>query len=195
MEILDYYPIFAVIFYVGFFILIGVITAKPYLEKNPIVFGLSQKKEIDDLLKIEETDLADEIWKASKEAEKDYQRQEEISFILCGFAIISLVFLISTFEDLASVEIILGLFSFAFIFEIISAFLYHHMSSNYYSFAGMVFQYGGLFAILSGFHAFFLGEMSWSLILNGVYIFGMIVFIILSAKEIFIMNEYSRESK
>ncbi len=195
MNILDYYPIFAVIFYVGFFIFIGIILARPYLKDNPIVYGVNQKKQIDDLLKTSDIDYADEIWKASKDAEKSSQRQEEISFILCGFAIISLVFLISTIDDLASVEIVLGLFSFAFIFEIVSAFLYHHLSSNYYSFVGMVFQYGGLLAILSGFHSVLYAEMSWSLLLGGIYIFGFIFFVILSVKEIIIIHEFSNELK
>jgi len=164
----------------GFF-LFGKIFGSKYLDENPIERIMEET--LDDSFRLEKI----------KSVIHTAERQEEISFILCGFSIISLVFIITVFQDkLASIEWVIIFFSMAFIFEITSAFLYHDVQKNVYSFVGMVFQYGGIFSIMVGFFTYLYNVMPWSGGIIALYFFGIGVFIILSIREIKFYSEYSK---
>ncbi len=116
---------------------------------------------------------------------KNAQRQERISFTLTGFALIALVFIIGSFKDnLAEVEIIIALFSLGFLFEIISSSLYHFITRNVFMLSGLLFQYGGIFAIMLGFFAYLSSAMGWSFYVLIIYSVGTMAFVILTIKEI-----------
>ncbi|WKT57172.1 hypothetical protein QVH35_06945 [Candidatus Nitrosotenuis chungbukensis] len=112
-------------------------------------------------------------------------KAEETSFVLTGFAIVSLVFIISTFQkNLGDVEHIILFFSLAFIFEVISAFIHHDFEKERAGYHGTVFQYGGILAILCGFLTYFDKVMPWSSGMYVIYIVGIIVFIGLTFREV-----------
>lgn len=162
----------------------GKTVAKTYLKEKPF------ETIKDDAANVDPGYYMERIRDVVRHAE----RSEEISLILCGFTILSLVFIISSNQDdLAAVEDVVALFSMAFIIEIISAFFYHDTRSNLYTFSGMVFQYAGLLAMLLGFISYLSGVMSWSLIVLLIYVIGVIVFAILTFNEIKFFAEYSRE--
>jgi len=162
---------------IGFFLL-GRAFAGNYMKENPLELFIHDKEKRKDHVKT---------------VIHHVERQEEISFVLCGFAIISLVFIMTIFkENIAQVELVIGFFSLAFVFEIISAFFYHDVKENLYTYAGTVFQYGGLFSIMIGFFTYFLDIMDWSLIVILIYTAGVLAFILLSAREIGIYLNYSQ---
>jgi len=165
----------------GGFLLLGKIFGSRYMNQNPI--DDTVKETLDDHFRFEKI----------KAIVHDVERKEEISFILCGFSIISLVFIITVFQDnLDSIEWVIIFFSMAFIFEIISAFFYHDVQKNLYSFVGMVFQYGGIFSIMIGFFTYLYNVMPWSSGILTVYFLGIIAFIVLSIREIAFYAEYSK---
>jgi len=174
----------SVLIYIGLFFAMGKTVAKTYLKEKPF------ETIKDDAANVDPGYYMERIRDVVRHAE----RSEEISLILCGFTILSLVFIISSNQDdLAAVEDVVALFSMAFIIEIISAFFYHDTRSNLYTFSGMVFQYAGLLAMLLGFISYLSGVMSWSLIVLLIYVIGVIVFAILTFNEIKFFAEYSRE--
>jgi len=121
-------------------------------------------------------------------------RGEEISFILTGFAIIALVFIITVFNKrLAEVELVLVYFSIAFFFEIFSAFLFHNMKKFGYQISASIFQYAGLFAIILGFFTFLTDLMDWSFYIQLVYVLGVIAFLILTASEMQVYMDYKKK--
>jgi len=178
--IFEHYFLIATLTYITGFFLFGKILGSKYLDQNPIDDIV--KETLDDVFRLEKI----------KSVIHTAERQEEISFILCGFSIISLVFIITVFQEkLASVEWVVIFFSMAFIFEITSAFFYHDVQKNLYSFAGMVFQYGGIFSIMVGFFTYLYNIMPWSGGILAVYFIGFIVFFILSIREIGFYRQYS----
>ena len=109
----------ATLAYMAGFLLFGKIFGSKYLDQNPIED--ITKETLDDGFRLEKI----------KYVIHHAERQEEISFILCGFSIISLVFIITVFQDkLVSIEWVIIFFSMAFIFEITSAFLYHDVQKT-----------------------------------------------------------------
>ena len=137
---------------------------------------------MDDLLKKELT-IFDEkrfiMWV------EEFHRNEEISYILCGFTIVSLIFVITLFENNYDVaEAMILLFSLAFIFEVISAFIYHGVKTIYPIFLGAAFQYGGILSMICGFFSFLLIQMEWSLGIYVVFIFGILAFIGFTIREL-----------
>jgi len=179
--ILEQYFLIATLAYMGGFFLFGKIFGSKYLDQNPI--EQITKETLDDVFRHEKI----------KSVIHTVERQEEISFILCGFSIISLVFIITVFQDkLVSIEWVIIFFSMAFIFEITSAFFYHDVQKKLYSFVGMVFQYGGIFSIMVGFFTYLYNVMPWSGGILTVYFVGIIAFIALSIREIGFYAEYSK---
>jgi len=177
----EHYFLITTLAYTGGFFLFGKIFGSTYLNQNPI--EEITKETLDDLFRIEKI----------KSVIHNVERQEEISFILCGFSIISLVFIITVFQNnLASIEWVIIFFSIAFIFEITSAFFYHDVQKNIYSFVGMVFQYGGIFSIMVGFFTYLYNVMPWSGGILITYFLGFVVFFALSMREIKFYAEYSK---
>jgi len=179
--ILEHYFLIVTIAYMTGFFAFGKAFGSTYLNQNPI------------------SDIADVTLDDNYRHEKiksvvhTAERQEEISFILCGFSIISLVFIITVFEEkLASVEWVIIFFSMAFIFQITSAFFYHDVQKNLYSFLGLVFQYGGIFSIMLGFFSYLYNVMPWSAGILIVYFLGIVVFVSLSIREIGFYLDYSK---
>jgi len=127
---------------------------------------------------------------------RSFERGEEISFILCGFAIISLVFIITLFQDnFGEGEIMIIFFSLAFIFEIVAAFVYHDTTKFYSLYIGAAFQYSGILSMLCGFFSYFNSVMSWSFGIYAVFYFGLAMFIWLTIREIRRDIELAREEK
>ena len=181
---INFLPVLSVVLYIGIFFGMGKIVANTYLKEKPFETIKDDAANVDPGYYMER--IRDVI--------RHSERAEEISLILCGFAILSLVFIISAFrDDLASVEVVVALFSMAFILEIISAFLYHDTRSNLYTFSGMVFQYAGLLAMLLGFISYLSSVMSWSLVVLLIYFVGVLAFTILTYNELKFFMEYSRE--
>lgn len=126
---------------------------------------------------------------------RSFQRGEEISFILCGFAIISLIFIITLFQDnFGEGEIMIIFFSLAFIFEIIAAFIYHDITKFSSLYVGAAFQYSGILSMLCGFFSYFNSVMSWSLGIYAVFYFGLAMFIWLTIREIQRDIKFARET-
>ena len=121
-------------------------------------------------------------------------RGEQISYTLTGFAILALVFIISIFIDnLANAELVIVFFSLGFILEVFSAFLFHFFSKFGFQISGSIFQYGGLFAILLGFYTYLTSTMEWSMLIHVVYFSGVVGFIILSGKELYVYINYGKK--
>jgi len=187
--ILEHYFLIVTLAYMLGFFAFGKAFGARYLSENPIdeitktTLEEIVKEPLDDFIKLERI----------KSVVHHAERQEEISFILCGFSIISLVFIITVFQDkLAFVEWVIIFFSMAFIFEITSAFFYHDVQKNLYSFVGMIFQYGGIFSIMVGFFTYLYNVIPWSAGILILYFLGMVVFISLSIREIRFYAEYSK---
>jgi len=179
--ILEHYFLILTLAYMLGFFAFGKAIGSTYLNQNPIA-------DITDVT-LDDTYRHEKIRSIVHTAE----RQEEISFILCGFSIISLVFIITVFQDtLASVEWVIIFFSMAFIFQITSAFFYHDVQKNLYSFVGLVFQYGGIFSIMVGFFSYLYNVMPWSAGIFIVYVIGIVTFVSLSIREIGFYLDYSR---
>jgi len=148
----------------------------------PLIFMVVGRLGLDDFLK-NELDIFDEkrfmLWV------EEFHRTEQISYILCGFAIISLIFVITLFEDNYGLgEAMILLFSLAFIFEVISAFIYHGARTIYPIFLGAAFQYGGILSMMCGFFSFLLIQMDWSLGIYLVFGFGVLTFIGFTVREL-----------
>lgn len=123
-------------------------------------------------------------------------RGEQVSFALTGFAIIGLVFIMSlTFDDLSDAELIIVFFTFGFILEMFSAFMYHMFEKFGYQMSAGILQYGGLFAILLGFFTYFIDIMEWSVYIKVLYLIGLAGFIILSAKELHAYIRYEAKKE
>jgi len=175
-----YFLIMTLVYMLGFFAF-GKVFGPKYMGQDPLEDIV--KETLDDAFRLQKI----------KSVIHHVERQEEISFILCGFSIISLVFIITVFQEkLASVEWVIIFFSMAFIFEITSAFFYHDIQKNVYSFVGMVFQYGGIFSILVGFLSYLYNVMPWSAGVLIVYSVGIVSFVSLSIREVGVYQEYSK---
>jgi len=133
-----------------------------------------------------------------------YNKAETISWTMAGFALTALTFIITIFSSsLANIELLIVFFSLAFIAEIVSAFLYHDLTKGVSAYTGVVFQYAGMLAILSGFFTYLLSNLSWSGYLWLVYSVGLISFIALTARELSffvtywkaLANEHSRKDR
>ncbi len=178
--ILEHYFLIATLAYMTGFFLFGKLFGSKYINQNQI--DEIEKEALDEGFRLERI----------KNIVHHAERQEEISFILCGFSIISLVFIITVFQEkLDSVEWVVIFFSMSFIFQITSAFFYHDVQKNIYSFIGMVFQYGGIFSIMVGFFAYLYNVMPWSGGILIVYFLGIVVFFGLSIREIKFFAVYS----
>jgi len=127
---------------------------------------------------------------------RSFEKGEGTSFILCGFAIISLIFIITLFQDnFREGEIMIIFFSLAFIFEIIAAFVYHDITKFFSLYIGAAFQYSGILSMLCGFFSYFNSVMSWSFGIYAVFYFGLAMFIWLTIREIQRDIELAREEK
>ena len=175
-----------VLLYVVLFFAIGRVMANDYLKEEPVE---ALKEEIINTKNVDPNFFMERY----RDIIRHGERGEQISFTLCGFAILALVFLFTLFKDeLVSVEWVIALFSLAFIFEILSAFSYHGTKTNASTFGGMVFQYAGLFAMLLGFLNYVSSAMSWSFAVVTIYLVGVVVFVVITYSELTIYAEYSR---
>ena len=85
--ILEQYFLIATLAYMGGFFLFGKLFGSKYMNQNPI--EQITKETLDEGFRLERI----------KNIVHHAERQEEISFILCGFSIISLVFIITVFQE------------------------------------------------------------------------------------------------
>lgn len=121
----------------------------------------------------------------SAELQDILHKEQQTAYVLLGFAIVSLTFIMTSFQNNSSlVEITVIFFSLAFIFETIAAFLFRDIYSLGASIVGNSFLYGGVLAILCGFFSYFSIVMDWSLGIYLVYYGGIITFIALTLREI-----------
>jgi hypothetical protein len=163
----DYWFLASVVLYVVGFVILGEGYNRGFFKMNP-------QKDISIEKLVEHT-----------------ERQKTTSFTLAGFALAALTFIMSFLNDNpAKVEFIIAFFGLAFIFEIISAFLYQNLTQNRFSYLGMIFQYAGMFSVLVGFWSYGTNFMNWSMLVLAIFISGAFVFVGLTAYELKHYIEY-----
>jgi len=157
--------------YVVLFMLAGKLFERGYFKMNPTT----------------EADKIDLVVDA-------YNKAETISWTMAGFALTALTFIITIFSsNLADIELLIVFFSLAFIAEVISAFLYHDITKGISAYAGFVFQYSGMLAILSGFFTYLVSKLPWSGYIYIIYTVGLISFLVLTARELTFFVSYWKE--
>lgn len=126
---------------------------------------------------------------------KDFEQQENISYVLAGFAITALSVVISfPNADIASREPLIDFFSIGFVSEIIAGFLSHYSGKRGFKYLGFAAQYTGLLGVINGFFAFFYQSSNpppQNLVL--IYGFGLAAFLLLTVPELGLYWKYWKE--
>lgn len=118
---------------------------------------------------------------------EEHKFLEHISYVLSGSALLGLTFIITiNYENLNVLEPVITFFAIGFILEIISAFSFRDLTTNFWGQFGTVFQYGGIISILMGFEVFIFSqeELNWSLILQAIFPIGMTFIVYLTGKQL-----------
>jgi hypothetical protein len=127
----------------------------------------------------------------AKEEMNDFDQQENIAYILAGFAIAALSVIISfQGSEVASKETLVEFFSIGFISEIISGFLSHYRITLIFKYFGFAAQYTGVLAIINGFFAFFNQSLPSSPTLFLTFYAGMVAFLLLTLPELYLYRKY-----
>ncbi|AFU59695.1 hypothetical protein Ngar_c27740 [Candidatus Nitrososphaera gargensis Ga9.2] len=118
---------------------------------------------------------------------EEHGKSESTSMTLAGFALAALVFVFTANQEQlesAVIELLVIFLSLAFVLEIISALCYKHLYARLYPYYGFVFQYGGLLTILMGFFIFLGDRYPTSEGIWGIYGGAILIFFILTGREL-----------
>lgn len=122
---------------------------------------------------------------------QEYDRQQNVSLTLAGFAFTALTFIIALrVNELVRIEHLIGYFSLAFFLEMFSAFLTGYRMIRFYKYLSFVLQYTGLLAIFNGFFAFLMGELPNSFTLEYIYFAGLALFYAITLPELILYRRY-----